>query len=120
MSDIYRQHVVTFATVNAYVILSAGQPVATVAVKHGTAVTAYVHVKGLEMVRARAGGGGYDRESAAVADAIGKVTAKPCNNPEDWAVAHTLTQLRETVRDMDARHWQQVLQAAGFRVVQAV
>lgn len=120
MTDIYRQHDAAFANVNAYVLLSAGQPVATVAVKRGASVTAYVHVKGLEMVRARAGGGGYDRESAAVADAIRKVTAKPSGKPEEWAVAHVLSQLREAARDMDARHWQHAVEAAGYRVVQAV
>ena len=120
MTDIYRQHDTAFASTNAYVILSAGHPVATVAVKRGAAVTAYVHVKGLEMVRARACGGGYDRESAAVSDAIGKVAAKPCGNPEEWAAAHVLSQLREAARDMDARGWQRAAEAAGYRVVQAV
>ena len=71
MTDIYDQHAKAFAAVQAFVILdTSGERVATVALKFprdgAGRLYAYVHLIGVEMVRAHAGGYGYDKRSAAV------------------------------------------------------
>lgn len=73
MTDIYDLHDKAFARVSAYVILRSGEKVATVAIKHPAdgagRLYAYVHWLGVPMVRGFAGGYGYDKRSAACADA---------------------------------------------------
>lgn len=80
MSDIYDQHRAAFANVSAYVILRGGERVATIAFKFprdgAGRLYAYVHWIGVPMVRGFAAGGGYDKRSAAVADAAQKAIAK--------------------------------------------
>jgi len=115
-TDIYRQHDAAFRQTSAYIIAKDGARVATVALKHGTAVTAYVHLFGVEMVKGIARGGGYDRASAAVATAIGKIRA----SGDDTAVnAHRIA-LRLAVAGMDAGDWRRELERQGFTVWQAV
>lgn len=116
MTDIYRQHDAAFASVSAFVIVKDGERVATVAIRRRTAVTAYVHLLGVEMVKGTARGGGYDRASAAVAEAIGKIRA----SDDDAAVnAHRIA-MRLAVAGMDAGQWIRELERQGFTVWQAV
>lgn len=122
MSDIYTQHDAAFRAVSAFVILRDGERVATVAIKHATAVTAYVHLVGVEMVKGVARGGGYDRASAAAATAIGKIPVPSADH--DDARYQTLNALRMMLRlaatGMDAGSWTRELERQGFRVLQAV
>ena len=73
MSSIYELHDKAFRHVSAYVILLNGERVATVAIKFPAdgagRLYAYVHWIGTPMVRGFAGGYGYDKRSAACADA---------------------------------------------------
>ena len=77
MPDIYDQHDAAFARVSAFVICRDGERVATVALKFPAdgagRLHAYVHWLGLPMVRGFAGGYGYDKRSAAVIEATGKI-----------------------------------------------
>ena len=116
MTDIYTLHDAAFRQVSAYVIAKDGERVATVALKHAGALTAYVHLVGVEMTKGQARGGGYDRASAAVADAIGKIRA----SDDDIAVnAHRIA-MRLAVTGMDAGQWTRELERQGFTVWQAV
>jgi len=72
MADIYDQFDASFRYISAHAILKDGKHVANITLKHGSAVTAYVHYLGLEMTKGRAGGGGYDRSTAAVQNAAAK------------------------------------------------
>lgn len=116
MTDIYRQHDAAFRAVNAYVIAKGGERVATVAIRYRAAVTAYVHLIGVEMVKGVARGGGYDRASAAVAEAIGKIRA----SDDDTAVNARRIAMRLAVAGMDAGQWIRELERQGFTVWQAV
>ena len=122
MSDIYTQHDAAFRQVSAYVIAKDGERVATVAIKHATAVTAYVHLIGIEMVKGTARGGGYDRASAAVATAIDKIPVPSADHGDDrYQTLHALrTQLRLATPGMDAGQWTRELERQGFTVWQAV
>jgi hypothetical protein len=116
MSDIYDQHAAAFRNVSAWVILDdTGKPVARVATKHGNAVTAYVHLFGLSMVKGRAGGGGYDRMTAAIQDAARKLV--PCGDADHVA---RWKRFLAAIRDSDGSHWDNRLTRAGFHVHRAV
>lgn len=130
MSDIYDQHQAAFSNVAAWIILDAsGEKVATVAIKYprdgAGRLYAYVHLLGVQMVRAFAAGGGYDKHSAAVSSAIGKIKAyAPPEGVTDGGYgarinAH-LAMLQAAVPAMDCDHWNRVLERAGYRVLQAV
>lgn len=117
MSDIYDQHSAAFRNVSAYVILKDGARVATVAFKFGTSVTAFVHWFGVEMTKGRAGGGGYDRQSAAVDAAARKIPDDVTGRAGDAEARQAFV---DASHDRDGRHWYQRLEAAGFTVLQAV
>lgn len=123
MPNIYDQHKAAFANVSAYVVLKGDRRVATVAFKFGNAVTAYVHWIGVEMVRYTAKGGGYDRQSAAVAGAARKIDT---TNREDGHRDDLGQPVTDQAEFMDAARkdggatWAQALEAAGFEVIQAV
>lgn len=116
MTKIYDQQRAAFAHVSAYVILKDGERVATVAFKFGGRVTAYVHWIGLEMTRGFAGGGGYDRQSAAVIDAARKT--KGGDAPK--SVQLNADAFLGALDARDGSHWYDNLRQAGFTVLQAV
>lgn len=121
MSDIYDQHSAAFARVSAYVILKDGERVATIAFKFPAdgagRLYAYVHWFGTEMVRGFAGGGGYDKRSAAVADAISKWDSRSTRAPSsDVAIAA----FRGALNRDDGNYWDRRLEDSGFTVLQAV
>lgn len=118
MTDIYEQHQAAFKNVQAYVITLGNERIATVAFKRGNAITCYFHLFGLQMERGRAGGGGYDRNSAAFYDAANKVKVKDGARPED---AHRLELFKKAAKDGNGgSHWDRALREAGFNVWEAV
>lgn len=117
MSDIYAQHDAAFKAVSAYLVLRDGKPVAKVAFKFGTAVTAYVHWFGIEMAKGRAVGGGYDRQSAAVADAARKIPDDITGRAGDGDIRAAFT---DNASKDDGKTWVRSLEDTGFSVVQAV
>lgn len=127
MTDIYEQHKAAFAHVSAFVVCDrVGERVATVAIRYpksGLRLWAYVHLIGVEMVRASAGGGGYDKASAAVADALAKIPAYP-NDPKADGYGAAINAARSAFRfaiiGMDSKGWLRRLEDGGFRVFQAV
>lgn len=127
MTDIYEQHAAAFSKVSAFVILDLnGERVATVAIKYPNdgagRLYAYVHLLGVEMVRAHANGYGYDKRSAAVAAAIAKIKAYEA--PECVNKARPVNvnrwKMQSAAPAMESRDWTQAIEAAGFRVLQAV
>lgn len=130
MSDIYRLHDAAFAQVAAYVVLLNGEKVASVALKFprdgAGRLFAYVHWTGTEMVRAYAGGGGYDKRSAAIASAVRKLAPLSEENYADGVPHHSAaeranwTLFRDTLAQDSGRDWNDRLRDAGFIVHQAV
>lgn len=125
MPDIYEQHRAAFRQVSAYVVCDNGERVATIAFKFPAdgagRLYAYAHWFGLEMTRGHAGGGGYDKQSAALSGAARKAI-------EDYGRAHEpATQAIERRRQFflailrDAGlSWDRELRERGFTVFQAV
>lgn len=113
MTNIYDQHQSAFARVSAYVVVKGGERVATIAFKYlrdgAGRLYAYVHWLSTEMVRGFAGGGGYDKHSAACSDAAEKL--KPENGVSAFAAA---------LQKYDGKSWRAHLTDAGFDVWQAV
>lgn len=79
MSKLWDQYDSAFKQVTAHAVLFAGEHVANIGIKYprdgAGRVTAYVHWLGREVVRGSAGGGGYDKTSAAIHEAGRKLDA---------------------------------------------
>lgn len=72
------------------------------------------------MVRAHANGYGYDKRSAAVAAAIAKIKEPEGRSERDLPVSGYHELITDAAPAMDSRDWTQAIEAAGFRVLQAV
>lgn len=127
MTSIYDQHRKAFPNVSAVVIMDGADRVANIAVKWGAAVTAYVHWIGTEMQRGRAGGGGYDRASAACTGAARKMPADlGADTFADGTPHHSAHEceryraFRAALLADDGREWRNRLRDAGFAVWEAV
>ncbi len=119
MADIYEQHGTAFSRVSAYVITDNGEQVAKIAFKWPRLgdgrLYAYVHWLGVEMVRGFAGGGGYDKASAAASTAAEKLrpSAGITSGPRFDAFCDAL-------EEDNGSTWDNQLIRAGFKVLQAV
>lgn len=134
MPDIYDHHAAAFAHVSAFVILRDGEKVATVAFKFpkdgAGRLYAYVHWLGLPMVRAFAGGYGYDKRSAAVSSAasripLGAAFARAQEIGLQYAEGRPWYDAFPAFRDAltddrTGENWDRKLEKAGFAVLQAV
>lgn len=125
MASIYEQHRSAFDSVDAAVVVKDGARVATIAFKYGAAVTVYVHWVGLEMVRGRAGGGGYDRRTAACADAARKLAmdsgAYDDGTPHHSAEERASFDAFKAALQLDGGWgWDRALEDAGFTVFRAI
>lgn len=127
MTDIYKQHDSAFARVAAYVVMRDGERVATIAFKFPAdgagRLYAYVHWLGLEMTRGFASGYGYDKRSAACANAVKhmKGTDGGWNAPVTRAdhIGPICDFLNAIAQD-SGMTWESQLREAGFTVLQAV
>jgi hypothetical protein len=133
MSDIYTQHDAAFRNVSAFVIMRDGEKVATVALKYprdgAGRLFAYVHWLGLPMVRAYAGGYGYDKRTAAVGNAARKMdrnaaATRAAEFGVEYAQSRPWFEYYATFVDAAAKDggedWARALEKAGFSVLQAV
>jgi hypothetical protein len=118
MTDIYDAHRKAFAKTAAYVIVHEGERVATIAFKFPSdgagRLWAYVHWTGLKMVRGYAGGFGYDKRSAACANAA-RNTGQNWGPSGKWMFAFWQALARD-----GGQTWDSALREAGFDVWQAV
>lgn len=132
MTKIYKQHDKAFQHVSAYVVTdNAGNRIATVAFKFprdgAGRLWCYVHFIGLEMVRDYAGGYGYDKRSAAVTYAVGKIPEYYiAPDSLEWEIAHKqdidarANAFKAALADIGGKDWDAALRDAGFNVLQAV
>lgn len=131
MTSIYDQHDKAFSRVSAFVILRDGERVATVALKFPAdgagRLYAYVHWLGNEMVRGYAGGYGYDKRSAAIANAARKYIKQERKAADDIGDPSSYMKgdngkagFWHAIADDDGHYWDRRLIDAGFTVLQAV
>lgn len=134
MPDIYDMHAAAFRDVSAYVIMRDGEKVATIAFKFprdgAGRLFAYVHWFGLPMVRAYAGGYGYDKRTAAVGAASARIPLGAAfTRAQEVGLAHcegrpwydAFPAFREALTDdSTGQDWSRKLELAGFTVLQAV
>ena len=118
-TSIYDLHDKAFGRVSAFVIVHGGARVATIAFKSpddgSGRLYSYVHWLGKPMVRGFAGGYGYDKRSAACADAARKLEDVP-----DGAYDVARGAFRVALLEDGGQHWDSALRDAGFTVWQAV
>lgn len=101
-----------FSNISAYVILHSGAAVGRVAFKHGASVQCFAQVWGCTMERGKAGGGGYDRATAAAEQAFARMGDKD-------ASAHAqphLYAMQEAMVGPDGARWTRRLEDAGYTV----
>lgn len=127
MNDIYDQHAASFKNTAAYVVLDdKGELVGRITFKIATAVTCYLHIIGIKMVRGRACGGGYDRQSAAAYDAMCKIppiiidVSSQCKEHEAKLEGFRIAFRGALLKGNGSSHWHQALRDYGFNVIQAV
>ena len=127
MTDIYDQHQKAFPRVSAYVIAKDGERVATIAFKFPVdgagRLYAYVHWFGVTMVRGFAGGYGYDKRSAAVANAVIKMKLddrEDRHRDDEGAPVTDRAEFIDALFADSGHYWDRRLQDAGFTVWQAV
>lgn len=120
MTKIYDRFDAATRNTSCVAIICNGEPVGRVVLKFGNAVTAYVQAWGFEMQAGRAGGGGYDRASAAVAAAAAKLTAG--DDAQDRKGARILGELREALLERAAggTGWERRLEDAGFTIARVI
>lgn len=121
MTDTYDMHHKAFANVAAYVITHRGKRVATIAFKFpkdgAGRLWTYVHWIGLEMVRGHAGGFGYDKRSAACANAMRNM---PLVTDSRDGPSLPLPAFIAALAKDGGQTWDAALRIAGFDVWQAV
>lgn len=119
MTNVYDQKRKAFSDIAAYAIADQyGNIVATVSIKRQARTTAYVHYLGELMQKGVATGGGYDKDSFAVADAIGKMHTAFNYDGIENPKAPVLSFL--VARDaMDSRHWYNCF-PKGWQVQQVI
>ena len=119
--DVYDQHRASFPQVSAYVIMHGTRQVGTIAFKYprdgAGRLYAYVHWFGVHMARGYAGGGGYDKRSAACASAARRM---PANLPEGYENDGSFTAFKAAISQDDGHEWHSHLRKFGFDVLQAV
>lgn len=132
MTSIYETFDKTFARVSASVVLHKGDVVAKIAFKFPAdgagRLTVYVHWIGAEMVKGTASGYGYDKRTAAVANAARKLAdvfkayeAQMVEFKGDPEKTRTAREAFRTALIADTgKRWDDRLTDAGFVVITAV
>jgi len=133
MKTIYDHHDAAFSNVSAYVITKGANSVMKINLKFpkdgAGRLYAYAHFYGVPMVRAFAGGYGYDKKSAAVSHAIEKIVQEPDDSGfvgKQWyeiarkAEKEQISELQNAFKNIGGKDWQDVLRDLGYTVLQAV
>ncbi|BBD98075.1 hypothetical protein SAMIE_1015760 [Sphingobium amiense] len=102
-----------FANVSAYVILHSGAAIGRVAFKHGASVQCYAQIWGGDMQRGTAGGGGYDRATAAAEQAFSRMSEDSATR--DDAANHIIA-LQSALAGSDGKRWALCIEDAGYTV----
>lgn len=121
MANVYEQHDSAFRNISAFAVLKGGEHVANITLKHGGAVTAFVHWIGVEMRRGRAGGGGYDRATSAIEGAASKM---PLGLDAETGCRadprHDYNDFRRALVHDDGAGWSRHLERAGFTICNVI
>lgn len=124
MTTIYEQFDKAFNRVSAYIVLDKeGECVAKIAFKFPAdgagRLYAYVHWLGVPMVRGFAGGYGYDKRTAAVANAQRNIMVREERDRAIFDNPRMKAFLAALEKD-GGDYWDTKLHDAGFTVIQAV
>jgi hypothetical protein len=112
MAQVYDRFDAATRNISAYAFLLDGKPAGRVVLKHGNAVTAFFQVWGAEMATGRAGGGGYDRGTAAVLGAVAKLPTEVAHDPH---ASEALRRIRDAfAKGRDGSRWTSTIEDAGF------
>lgn len=117
---VYEQFDAAFGRVAAYTLHRNGRFIGRIAFKYPAdgagRLQCFAQVWGGPMTRATAGGGGYDKATAA---AYRAVQAIPINGQNVDAIDDVVT-LRDALNSDGGERWTRQLEAAGFSVAHAI
>lgn len=125
-NKIYDQHDKAFNQVSAFIITDGKERIATVAFKFprdgAGRLQCFLHVLGLPMVKGIANGYGYDKKSAAFADAAKLQYEVKLESWQDITGYDAQYADAKKIRDClsEGDSWDNDLRKAGFIVMQAV
>jgi len=121
MTDIYTQFDKATVSLTAAALVLDGEAVGRVVVKYGAAATAYVQVWGAAMAKGRATGYGYDKTTAAIADAVRHLILASVS-AGDTQAHDAMTRVLSAFADGGAggERWDTRLRAAGFTVCNVI
>lgn len=106
-----------FANQSAYVIAVDGFTVGRIVFRFGMAATVYVQLWGSDMVKGRAGGGGYDKQTMAIEFACEKLRKlSPDDFNNDAALGNSLKFISAIKNAPDGTEWRHRLEKAGFTI----
>lgn len=112
--SVYDRFDVATRGMGAYAILKDGKPVGRAVVKYGNAVTAYLQAWMQPMAMGRAGGGGYDRATAAMEQAA-SCLAPDLEYPREDVDPSELAGIKRAILEgRDGSRWSDRLEAAGY------
>ena len=115
MQSIYDKHSKAFANVSAFIIVKNGERIGKVAFKHADSVRCFLHIAGAPMSAGSAGGGGYDRATAAFQEAAAR------HSLDAWPThAEHIRAIKAAAAGSGGTSWESALRNAGFEVWQAV
>lgn len=113
--DVYEKFDAAFRGISAYAILRDGKPVGRVAIKHGGRCVVYLQAWGAPMVTASAGGGGYDRATAAMEKAATKLA---CDDDAAWPDVQAVKDA--ILSGAGGWGWERRLEDAGFVIANVI
>jgi len=117
-SKVYEQHDKHFACVAAYIVMMGSEKVGKIAIKFpqdgAGRLYAYVHWYGDEMLRGSATGYGYDKRSAAIANAVKGSAIAEDGIPSDH------DKFIRALKADSGLSWDSQLHREGFEVHQAI
>lgn len=127
-NSVYDHHDKAFSKVAGHVLMEDGEQVGTIAFKFPTdgagRLWCYFHIHGLPMVRAYAGGYGYDKQSAAFESAAKAARVVKLESWQDnskgeyngfFKIANHIAEI-----DTGGDDWKHALRKAGYTVLTAI
>jgi len=116
MADVFAQHDTMFREISAFAIVKDGALTGRVTFRHRARCTCFFHIFGASMSKGIADGGGYDKASAAAANAVlkhaGSLTGDGAANVKTLKAAFAAAR--------DGTDWRRTVEDAGFTVFQVI
>jgi hypothetical protein len=118
---LYRERDLAFQLISAYAVLKDGNHVANINIRYPTGrslrLRAFLHVLGTPIAKGFAGGGGYDKKSAALESAAESLSLDNAPYEPDESTLECWHEIRSALTNIGGSQWDHRLRDAGFDVL---